>query len=127
LVAGRYFIRVYLSDSKKFSIAIYPSITHFHKEIGCVPAEFFLPFIGLKPLFFCESKSSVNEISLVKSFLISPFKFENGHETPSIHGAAGGQIRQRQQVHALYTDRRFWKLPKLGRLSYIGPVGVRHG
>ena len=127
LVIGRYFVSVYFSDSKKFSIAIYSSITHFHKGIGCVPAESFLIFIGLKTLFFCASESSVNDISLVKSFSISTFQSENGHETPSIRGAAGGQIRQRQQVHALYTGRGCGTPTSPRQLASPVLGGVNHG
>ena len=127
LVIGRYFVSVYFSDSKKFSIVIDPLITHFHNEIGYVPAEFLLIFIGLKTLFFIESKSSVNDISLAKLFAITPFSSENGHETPPIRGAAGGQIRQRQQVHALYTDRGCGMPTSPRQLASPVLSGVNHG
>ncbi|MDO8312219.1 MAG: hypothetical protein Q7T25_09780 [Sideroxyarcus sp.] len=126
-VTGEYFVSVDIPISKKFSNTFDPSIPDLYDGIVRVSAAFSVTFIGPKALFFCESESFVNDISVAKYFSITPFPSENGHETPSTHGAAGGQIRQRQQVHALYTDRRFWKQPKLARLSYIGPAGVSHG
>lgn len=125
-VAGRYFISVHFSDSKRFSIAVDPSIPHFYDGIVCVSAALHMTFISLKTLFFCERKSSVNDISLVKSFSISPFQSENGHETPSTHGAAVGQIRQRQQVHALYTDRSCGTPAPPCQLASPVLIGVNH-
>ena len=97
-VAGEYFVSVNFLDSKYFLITFDPLISIFHDEIVWVPAAFDMPFIGLKSLFFCESESSVNDISLAKTFSITPFSSENGHETSSIHSAAAGQVRLRLQI-----------------------------
>ena len=104
-VAGGYFVSVNFTNSKRVPIEFDPSIPFFHNAVVWISAILLITYIGRKTLFFRESKSSVNDISLLKSFSISPFQSKNEHETPSMRGAAGGQIRQRQQVHALYTDR----------------------
>ena len=97
-VAGGYFVSVNFPDSKYFLIMFDPLILIFHDEIVWVSAAFHMSFIGLKLLFFCESESSVNDISLAKSFFITLFSSENGHETSSIHSATAGQARQRLQI-----------------------------
>ena len=94
LDAGGYFVSVNFPDSKYFSITLDPLISIFHDEIVWVSAAFHMSFIGRKSLFFCESESSVNDISLEKTFSITPFPSENGQETSSIHSVAVGQVRQ---------------------------------
>lgn len=126
-VAGGYFVSVDFPNSKKVSIEFDPSIPLFYNAVVWVSAALLITFIGLKTLFLCESESSVNDISLVKSFSISFFQSENGHEMPSIHGAAGGQIRQRQQVHALYTDRSCGTPAPPCQLASPVLIGVNHG
>ena len=126
-VAGRYFASVDFTNSKKVPIEFDPSIPFFYNAVVWVSAALLITFIGRKTLFFSESKSSVNDISLVKSFSISPFQSENGHETPSIRGAVGSQIRQRQQVHALYTDRGCGTPTSPRQLASPMLSGVNHG
>ena len=68
LVAERSFFSVDFPNSKKFSIEFDPSIPLFYNAVVWVPAAFLMTFIGLKTLFFCESESSVNDISLRNYF-----------------------------------------------------------
>ena len=67
-VAGGYFVSVDFTNSKKIPIEFDPSIPFFYNAVVWVPAAFLMTFIGLKTLFFCESESSVNYISLRNYF-----------------------------------------------------------
>ena len=126
-VAGGCFVSVDFTNSKKVPIEFDSSIPFFHNAVVWVSAALLITFIGRKTLFFSESNSSVNDISPAKSFSISLFQSKNGHETPSIRGAAGGQIRQRQQVHALYTDMGCGTPTSPRQLASPVLSGVNHG
>ena len=108
-VAGGYFVSVNFPNSKYLWITFDRLILIFHYEKVCGSAAFHMSFIGLESLFFWESESSVNDIHLEKTFSITPFPSENGHETSSIHCAAVGQVRQWLQI--IQSSLPAWRCP----------------
>ncbi|WP_426146597.1 hypothetical protein [Polaromonas sp. DSR2-3-2] len=122
-VAGEYFVSVNFPDSKYFLITFDPLVSIFHDEIVWVSAAFHMSFIGLKSLLPCESESSFNDISLAKTFWITPFPSENGHEASSIHSAAAGQVRQWLEIiqscsSAWRCPDRAWETPNLTPVNH---------
>lgn len=126
-IVGVHFVSADLTNSKKVSVEFDPSTPFFHNAVVWVLDAILITFIGRKTLFFSKNKSSINDIYSLKSFSISLFQSKNGHKTPLIRSAAGGQIQQTQQVHALYTNRGCGMPTSPHQLASSVLSGVNHG